>query len=70
MDPLGRQRAFRFGVGHVNDGVVANDSTRRQRSSDWRGVESCHDLGRWVLNTDQTDQIGIEPEDRSQNSIA
>src|SRR5215467_2318603 len=64
------QRTLRVGVEYVNDGVVANGSTGRQGSSDWRRIESCYHLGRGVLNTDQLDQIALEPEDRSENSIA
>jgi hypothetical protein len=52
---LDRQRALRFGVGHLNDGVVAKGSTRRQWSSDWCRIESCHHVGCGVLNTDQMD---------------
>src|SRR5215470_16700811 len=64
------QRTLRVGVEYVNDGVVANGSTGRQGSSDWRRIESCYHLGRGVLNTDQLDQIALEPEDRSENSVA
>src|SRR5262245_36405885 len=63
-------RALLLRVEHVNDGVVAKGSTGRQRSSNWRRIESCYHLGRRVLNTDQIDQIALEPEDRSENSVA